>query len=178
MKYQYNDNELLYLIHESEDYAIGILYKKYYNLIYKRLHRFNISKNFEDFFQEGLMALHTAINSFNPFYNKSFNKYFDLILQRRIMTILKKEQGYFYNVLIKEEINCVVNEDVKMYDLSDFIDTLSPFYKKVYRLKFVENYRPREIAELLDINVKKIYNTIYNIRRKYQDRQKMIDKEL
>lgn len=172
MYHQYNDNELLYLMYENEDYAIGILYEKYYNLINKRLHRFNITKNYEDFFQEGLMALHTAINSYNPFYNKSFNKYFDLILQRRIMTILKKERKYFYGVFAVEDINFVVKDEPTLYENSDFDFDLSSFAKKVYELKFIKNYRAREIAKLLNTNVKKIYNTIYMIRQKYRAEEK------
>ena len=71
---KYNDNELLYLLYEGEEVARQLLFKKYKFLIYKRLRAFRIKdKNFDDFFQEGLMALNDAINHFNPYYHKSFN---------------------------------------------------------------------------------------------------------
>jgi RNA polymerase sporulation-specific sigma factor len=61
MIYQYNDSELLYLMYEDCEIALGILFNKYSNLIKKRLSDFRIhAKNYDDFYQEGLMMLYKA----------------------------------------------------------------------------------------------------------------------
>ena len=108
-KYQYNDNELLYLMFEGNDEALEIIYKKY-------------------------------VNSFNPFLNKSFNKYFDLILQRRFMNVLSTNKNYYYNVTLVDDINSVVSEDLIVYTNNHFSLNLTPTEQKLYRLKFIENY--------------------------------------
>lgn len=165
---KYNDNELLYLLYEGEEVAQKIIYKKYSNLIYKRLRDFRIKdKNFEDFFQEGLMALNDAINHFNPYFHKTFNKYFDLILQRRIIGLLKKEKEYFYRVtLVGSFWSCCLLEEPIFYDRWLSFDNLTQFEHKIYQLRFKQNYKAREISKLLNCDIKKVYNTIYTVKQK------------
>ena len=98
MIYNYNDYELLYLIREKSDEALEIMYRKYTPLIRKRILDFRIQVNHEDFFQEGLLALDIAIRRYIDLYDKTFNKYFDLILQRRFIQILRKQEKHYYNV--------------------------------------------------------------------------------
>jgi RNA polymerase sporulation-specific sigma factor len=164
---KYNDNELLYLLYEGEEVARQLLFKKYKFLIYKRLRAFRIKdKNFDDFFQEGLMALNDAINHFNPYYHKSFNKYFDLILQRRIISILRRESDYFYNVMLVEDIWGYIAEEPVMYDQPILTNNLNDFETDVFNLRFKQNYKAKEISELLHCDIKKVYNTIYAVKQK------------
>ena len=170
MIYQYNDNELLYLMYENVDEALGILFDKYSNLIWKRVETFKIAlKNREDFFQEGLMALNTAIVTYNPFYNKTFNKYFDLILQRRFMYVLGISRDYFYNVTLVEDINFHINEDPSPYISNDFTYHLNDNEKHLYNLRFVKRYNCSQIAKILEWNIKKVYNSLYALREKIKN---------
>lgn len=167
MIYKYNDNELLYLVYEGEDYALGILFNKYFSLIYKRLRAFKIKqKNAEDFFQEGLMALNDAINTFNPMYSKSFNKYFDLILQRRFINILRKESNYFYKVTLVDDFYGALGEDLFTYNQEIIENNLNKFENEVFELRFKRNYKARDIANILKCDLKKVYNTIYLVKQK------------
>ncbi|HEY8444537.1 MAG TPA: sigma-70 family RNA polymerase sigma factor [Bacilli bacterium] len=167
MEHQYNDNELLYLMYEGNDDATKILYHKYYRLINSRLRRFNIKpQNFDDFFQEGLMALHEAINIYNPYLSKTFNKFFDMVLQRRIMNVLRKEKNYFFTVSVVDDLSYYVNEDANQYDVDDYDNIFNGFEKDVFILRFHKNFKPQEIADELHCSVKKVYNTIYLIRQK------------
>ncbi|HHU55324.1 MAG TPA: sigma-70 family RNA polymerase sigma factor [Acholeplasmataceae bacterium] len=170
---EYNDNELLYLIYEENEVAVSILFKKYISLIKNRLQRFNIKpENYEDFFQEGLMALHEALNIYNPFMNKSFNKFFDLILQRRIMNVLRREKKYFYGVKLVDNITYYVQEDYNTYYSIEYYSSLfEGFNKKVFQLRFVEGYKPRQIQKILKCDIKKVYNAIYYIRKKVRELQ-------
>ena len=165
--YKYNDNELLYLLYEGEEVARAILFSKYSNLIYKRLRVFKIKdKNFEDFFQEGLMALNDAVNTFNPRFKKSFNKYFDLILQRRIIGILRKESNYFYKVVLVDDIFGYLEERPVAYNKMLIINSLNSFENEVYNLRFKKNYRAREISNILKCDIKKVYIRFMRLERK------------
>lgn len=169
MIYQYNDNELLYLMYENVDEALGILFDKYSNLIWKRIGTFKIAlKNRDDFFQEGLMALNTALVSYNPFYNKTFNKYFDLILQRRFMYVLGISRDYFYNVTLVEDINSHISEDPAPYK-RDLIFDLNDIEKDLYNLRYVKRYKCNQIAKILNWNIKKVYNSLYALREKIKN---------
>ena len=78
---QYNDYELLYLMNEFDEEAERIFFEKYTNLIKTRVNKFGIKSRYrEDFVQEGLYMLVVAIRTYNEYSNKTFNKYFDLIL--------------------------------------------------------------------------------------------------
>ncbi len=164
---KYNDSELLYLVYEGESVATDILIKKYVGLIYRRVNGFKIkNKNFEDFIQEGLMALNDAINTYVPIYNKTFTKYFDLILQRRIITILRKDSKYFYNVTLVEDFYGEVQEQGFCYNDEVYDFEFNELEKEVFKLKFLRNYKPNEISTLLNCDLKKVYNTIYIIKEK------------
>ncbi len=163
---KYNDLELLYLVYEGEKEAYDMLFDKYFGLIYKRAIGFKIkSKSFDDFLQEGLMSLDVAIYTYNPIFQKSFTRYFDMILQRRFISILKKESGYFYNVTLVgtydsvEEESPVYNNKIMDFDFNDF-------EKKVFNLKFLKNFKAVEIAKYLNCDIKKVYNGLYSVKEK------------
>lgn len=174
MEDKYNDNELLYLMREGTYEAEEILYNKYIFLINKRISTFKIQKRYrEDFFQEGLMCLNVAINFYNDIYNKSFNKFFDLILQRRFMALLKKDQEYFYGVILVEDYDLLNNlaEKESLFYEEENNAKIQEFKQEMqnkdmeFRSKILElvemGLKPSQIALVLDCKVKKVYNEIY-----------------
>lgn len=163
---KYNDLELLYLVYEGEKEAYDMLFEKYFGLIYKRAVGFKIkSKNFDDFLQEGLMSLDVAIYTYNPQFQKSFTRYFDMILQRKFISILRKESGYFYNVTLVgtydsvEEEHPTFNGKIMDFDFTDF-------EKRIFSLKFLKNFKAVEISNYLNCDIKKVYNSLYTIKEK------------
>lgn len=176
MKYKYNDSELLYLVNDGNDIALGILYYKYFNLIHRRLHAFRIKdRYYDDFFQEGLMMMHTAINTYSELYGKTFNKYFDLLLQRRIMTILKKDQPYIYNVDLFGDCCGVFEEKLVTYNSPYLVETLDPVKSQVYDLRFVKRYSAKQIAKMLGFEIKKVYNLIYHAKKQMLEDNDCVD---
>ena len=189
MKYKYNDYELLYLISEGSEEAEKILYDKYSFLIYKRIYAFRIQKRYrDDFYQEGLMCLNSAINSYNDLYNKTFNKFFDLILQRRFFNLIKKDYDYFYCVTLFEDDACLnkrLEENSDFYyeeentkkrlreEIEEIRDDSSALKLKIKAL-FLKRLKPREIASVLNCDIKKVYNVIYAIKN---NTKKRIDKK-
>lgn len=172
--FNYNDNELLYLIREKEDEALEIMFLKYSPLIKSRISKFRIQKDFEDFYQEGLIALNIAISRYIDLYNKTFNKYFDLILQRKFIQILKKETNNFYNVIYFDELNFIYEESDK-YTITRKYQTgmLSDFEKDIFEFYSKEALKAGEIAEKLNIDVRRVYNALNRIKKKIRNQQEL-----
>lgn len=173
MYYLENDYELLYLIENNHEEALELLYKKYDNLIRSRIKSFRIkTKNYDDFYQEGLLSLDKAIKTYDDKYGKSFNKYFDLILQRRFIQILKKEQKHFYNTVYVDDFYDVVEEYSAQYNLEveekneEICNLLSDFEKKVFECRIKQNLKTAETAEILNCSIRQVYNAMLRIRQK------------
>ena len=184
---QYNDFELLYLIYECDEEALGILFKKYDPLIKKKLRDFHIDKNsYDDFYQECLIALMVAIRSYNPFYNKSFTRYLELIVTRRIMNVLHHNKKAFYNeVKIDDDyfmdsdqtfsyedntLSKIKDGDLYLKDNYISLYSLTDIEKKVLELKYVKGLSSSEIAEATNIDIRKVYNSIYQAKKKVRSR--------
>lgn len=163
---QYNDYELLYLMSEFDEEAERIFFEKYSNLIKARVHKFKIkSRYFDDFVQEGYYMLLVAIRTYDEYAGKSFNKYFDLILQRKFIKIIAKERHYFYDVDLKEDTPIIKDPNSFQYEIMESTK-FSPFEEKVLILR-KKKYRPKEIADILQCDVKVVYNCICRIKKKY-----------
>jgi len=169
--YQYNDYELLYLIYENDDTALDIMFQKYTPLIKARIRGFRIKPwNYEDFLQEGLLVLNKAIQTFNPETKKTFNKYFDLILQRKFIQILRKESHHFYDVDLVG-IGDTLAESPRVYEeFPDFGEILgrcqfSDFESRVLAF-LTQGEKIKNITSSLSCTPKQIYDANYRIRRK------------
>ena len=166
----YNDYELLYLVNNQQDMvAFDILLKKYEKFIYKKINSFfPRSKDIDDYYQEGLLSLYKAIRSFKDSYNKTFMRYFEVILDRCYINIYhkqkrEKEQFFLYiNECHIEEFYEPSLED----DITNDIKFNNIREQKVYELYFLENKTINYISENLQLNKKQIYNTIYKIKKK------------
>jgi len=179
--YKYNDYELLYLIYEKDDIALDIMFRKYIPLIKARIKAFRIKpRNQEDFLQEGLLVLNKAIQRYNPDFKKTFTKYFDMILQRRFIQILKKESQNFYQVDLIGAGESLISEHepIIKYDVNDEVLSKSQFsdFESQVLCFIKKGYKSREIAGMLDCNVKKIYDAADRIRRKARRTKKNLDK--
>ena len=119
------------------------------------------------------MILFRAINIFNDQFNKTFTKFFELLLDNRFIDLLKKYKkskcfiyedikhidydfdkiGYLDDLLFKEEENCI-------YSL------LSNREKEIYSLKFIRKFSVKQIHQITKYNQSSISNTIQRIKRK------------
>lgn len=179
---KYNDSELLYLICNGSEEACAILFNKYKPLIYKRIRSFKIKKEYiDDFYQEGLIALHNAAKSYDPKFGKQFVTFFDLVLQRRFQTLLEANKKRFYlEILFPGEE--MLREDGTTYldpilsaieerPTVDDVDTsvLSKWEEQVFILRFKEMLECKEIAKITNQDTKNIYNALYNIKKKLRN---------
>lgn len=89
---KYNDYELLYLIRANVEEAREVLFWKYSFLIKSRIHRLGVPRLYwDDYYQEGCLMLHRAIKIYDEDSKMSFTKFFELLLKRRIITLLRKD---------------------------------------------------------------------------------------
>jgi RNA polymerase sporulation-specific sigma factor len=173
--FEYNDYELIDLIKEGNDEALEIMFKKYEPLIKSRIMKFKIKPAmFDDFYQEGLLALHKAVSSYRMSSPKTFNKFFDMVLQRRFISVLRSNKNYFNNTVYVDELtpgilkeDHEVNYDSVVLETSDF--SLTELEKKVYYLKHAKGCKASTIASLLGLEVKQVYNATDRIKVKIKN---------
>lgn len=163
-----NDYELVFLIKTQRDsIAFDFLFQKYKKLIWKYIHLLDIDqKEQDDFFQEGILMLYKAVQSFDESKNKTFTRYFELILKRQFYQLIYKLPKY----LLYEDSNfmtCFAYFEKE--DDFDLLSTCSTFEKEIYQLYFIEKQAVKKIAENLTCSSKKIYNTIFRIKEKYKN---------
>ena len=78
---------------------------KYLNLIKARAQKFGVKERYiDDFIQEGLFMLIIAARTYDSNSEKTFNKYFDLILIRKFQRLMEKEKEYFFNVYMETSL--------------------------------------------------------------------------
>ena len=129
----YNDYELLYLINTGSDEALEIMLKKYEKLIYSMIHKFHVfNSNFDDAVQEARMSLLKSIRKYSEFENKTFTKFFELILERKLIDL--------YHIEIKNkkiEDHLLTFDTDMVYVIEDKLDGLimkENFAKQFYKL--------------------------------------------
>lgn len=163
-----NDYELVYLIKTQNDsIAFDFLFQKYRKFIWKFIHLMHINYNDQDdFFQEGILTLYKAVETFNEAKNKTFTRYFELILRRHFYHLIYKLPKY----LLYEDSNfmsCFAYEDKE--DDHELVQTCSEFEKEIYQYYFIENQAVKKISDEMNCHPKKIYNAIFRIKEKYKN---------
>lgn len=162
-----NDYELVYLIRcETCHVALDYLYQKYHRFIWKQIHLLNINTYEQnDFHQEGMLMLYKAVTTFNEAKNKTFMRYFELILKRHFYYMIRKLPKYVLkdesafqhgSYMIDESIDC-------------FLVMCSPVEQEIYQAYFVEQRAIDLIACEMSLTKKQVYNTIYRIKEKYKN---------
>jgi len=189
-----NDYELLYLVRQKIEIAEIELLEKYKRVIWvliqssiNRYHPKGVEK--DDLYQESLIALMEAVNSYREDYNAPFYSFATLCMERYIKTYLRKYNSQttrqFYHSL---SLDMVIAEGENLYlhdviaddgkgksylslyenELDDFMnekhDMFSEREKKILYLK-VQGYSYEEISKMMDCRAKQVDNTIQKIKR-------------
>ena len=168
--YVENDNELLYLIRNHDEEALELMFKKYENLILSRIQKYHFPKSQkEDYLQEGRIVLLKAIETYRSEFDKTFTRYFELLLTNRFNTLYRNNQKYQKHIVLVE----VENIDIKQkkeelpFEAKDVsVDDLSDFEYKIFKYRFLENHTIEETVEHYGITSKQVYNTIQRIKKK------------
>ena len=178
----YNDYELICLAREGNEDAINIIYQKYKPIIVSKSkdsivlashHGIEIS----DIMQEGYIGLEEAIKSFSESDNTSFYTFAVLCINRQIINYLRKlnctkDKVLNDAVVIDETLEKSIKDTsdtefsfISSEIMEDIENNLTEFERDVFKYR-VEGYSFEEIANILNRDIKSIYNTFHRLKGK------------
>ena len=193
-----NDNELIYLVSESNEDAKELIYEKYRPIIEmkaKKYVKFVVSKGYDmnDLIQEGMIGLTQAINDFKEQKNVQFQTFANLCIDRKIFSFIRnitRDKHRLLNESISIDAsysstgkpliemlfdeNNINPEEIFIeretkYELFNKIDEkLSKSEKEVFDLR-MQGFSYKEISELLNITSKAVDGTLSRIKNKIKN---------
>ena len=188
------DTELLEQIKENNEEALEKIIERYKVVINGVLSKYKreastIGLDVKDLYQEGLIGLITAIKRYDELKDASFKTFANLVIERQIIDLIKTNKRMKHMALNSAvSLDSLLDEDSdeNLYDrieadnytpISKLIseedkillkNNLTDFELKVYELKY-EGKTNKEIALILDKNIRSIENTIQRIKIKFKD---------
>lgn len=197
-----NDNELVYLCAENNEDAINLIVNKYKNCILmilkEYLKEYNIiGVEVADLYQEGLIGLMHAIHSYNPTRDVLFYTYANACIRTSLMSAIRQtfrqknrilnysysldkifeDSGDNFYEILKDESYEPNKLLLSSEDENELINKLKSKLSKSelaifeLRLKGLSN---GEIASLIDKDTKYIENSLFRIKRKYKELDKVV----
>ncbi len=186
-----NDNELIYMINESNESAYNCLYNKYKNVIYKIALKYNYRAKkcgleINDLMLEGYMAFDTALKKYKDNdSNSKFSNFLYKCIEYSIQNLIRNNT-LKRDIILNKATNNVINE-IEINNIKDnknnmpekkliadlnyettynkIFEKLVGIERQVFKLK-AQNYSTKEIAILIGKNVKAVNNALERIRKK------------
>ncbi|MDD3842458.1 MAG: sigma-70 family RNA polymerase sigma factor [Candidatus Izemoplasmatales bacterium] len=168
----YNDFEIIDLIKQGNEEALELMFDKYKYLVAKKIAKFNLSDEFDDCFQEGMIVLYKSVLKYDDDRKKSFMRFFETNLEHHFISIIRTRQRYFkfvrekFPVLIDYHVEEVESNQYTETDIKQAIDHLSQLELVVFVAKFINDKPVDLIAREQNVPIKKVYNAIDRIRQK------------
>ena len=197
-----NDNELVYLCAENNEEAMNLIVNKYKNCILmilkEYLKEYNIiGVEVADLYQEGLIGLMHAIHSYNSTRDVLFYTYANACIRTSLMSAIRQtfrqknrilnysysldkifeDSGDNFYEILKDESYEPNKLLLSSEDENELINKLKSKLSKSelaifeLRLKGLSN---GEIASLIDKDTKYIENSLFRIKRKYKELNKVV----
>lgn len=194
MYHDYNDQELLYLIYESSEDAVNILYDKYKSIIDIKVKKYwpigkKVGLEYNDLFQEGMVGLTEAIKNYKDNKDTKFASFANVCIERQILSVLTSAQRKKHS-LLNDSCSLDVTIDENGRTILDFIfdgttdpsvkvendeynellygslySEMSDFERSVFDLKLL-GLEYKEIASLLKKSYKSVDSALQRIRSK------------
>lgn len=200
----YSDQELIYLIKEGNETASNILYDKYKDIVNIKAKKYisygkKLGLEYNDLFQEGMVGLSNAINSYTDEKNTIFSTFANMCIDRKMITSLVINNRKKYNALNEScSLDSVIDNDTSttLLDLlfsneldpslkiesdekfNEIVDLLYKDLSRVERQVFdlkMSGFEYKEIGILLDKSYKSIDCTMQRIRVKLRNILTKID---
>lgn len=195
---EYNDYELLSYVKEGSEESLQILFEKYRPLIHGVAGRFlrycsSYGLELSDLIQEGMLGFHNAIQTYSEQKDVLFYTYAKMCIERKILTIACHSRRQKHRILNESVSFDLVAEDENTYasdrlmmdntfnpekvvldieqenQLLDRVrSVLTDFETQVFELK-LNDFSYREIADILDRDLKAIDNALQRIRFKFKE---------
>ena len=177
MEYRVNDNELIYMIKDGDDFAINRLFEKYKPLVTSVANSFyvfgkRLGIEFSDLMQEGYIGLYNAYSSFNEYSDVKFYTYALTCIRNHLNTYCRnmnvKKNYYLNNSISIEDCDSLLFDNFNYFDeeqlFVNFKNLLSFKCSIVFELKH-NGFKIREISKLLDLPVSTVNGRISKINR-------------
>lgn len=190
------DEQLLDLIHDKDDYALDFLMNKYKLLVEKKSRSyFLMGGSKDDIVQEGMIGLFKAIRDYRSDKEASFYSFADLCVTRQMITAVKastRQKHMPLNSYVSlnkpsyqddddrpelidsvpsgrvsnPEAIFIGHENLHIIE-NELIDKLSKMEKEVLQL-YIDGTGYVEVAQILDRPVKSIDNALQRIKKKVE----------
>ncbi len=180
MEYKLNDNELIYMIKENDDYAIKRLFEKYKPLVTSVANSFyvfgrRLGIEFVDLMQEGYIGLYNAYSSFNEYCDVKFYTYALSCIRNHLNTYCRnmnvKKHYYLNNSISIDDYDSSL---INYYDNFYYYDEEKVFVNIKNLLSFkcsivfelrLNGFKITEIGKLLDVPTSTINGRISKINK-------------
>lgn len=188
----YNEQELIYLYHLGSQIALDILlriYKQKYQSICQNLYLDTLEISRDDYVQMAMVSFYKSIDNYRFDMNTQVQTYFMHVFISSLKTTnryFRRKKSIPHDKLMSmydnyhEQMMCLnlssqmtSNEPDKQYALKEeiteyryaFYEKTSPLERQVFDY-YQQGYKLTEIAELLNIDIKTVYNANYRIQKK------------
>lgn len=189
-----SDSEIIYQIEENNQDAKEYLYQKYAPLVHKEVDKFykqNKGKGieFSDLLQEGMLAFSEAVNNYDNYSDVKFITFATVCIQRKLKKYTNKYSTQKHkqhlaelsldseNADSEKSLKNIIKDTAGKEPLNKVItdEALNEVYKNFSKLTnqerkvisySIEGKEPSEIAKIMDISTKKVYNLVYRARVK------------
>lgn len=192
-----NDNELIYLCSENNEDAVNVVIDKYKNCVLSILKEYQKQYNIIgidtlDLYQEGLIGLLHAINTFDKEKDVLFYTYANICIRRKIINAIKKtfeqknrilNNSYSLDKLINDSENSLyeifkdetsepnkllIDKESEIEIIENIKSKLSKGELEIFKLKLDGNSN-NEIANIINKGKKYVENAIFRINKKYKE---------
>ena len=158
--------------HLSEEEII----KQYAPIVKKQLKQLNIFKDYEDYYQAGLIALWEAYTRFDP-DKGSFPSFAIMTVRGRLLTLLHKEKGFSEKHYISEEgFHQIIDENneipLEMELLSAYLEGLTPNQQLWIKEAIINQKTSAEIAEEYEIHPHSVRSWKKGVIKRLKERYK------
>lgn len=189
----YEDNELLYLISESNEEALNIIYEKYKNIVSMKIKKYlkyanKLGLEYSDLYQEGMVGLSEAIEGFKTSKETKFSTFANICIERQIFSVLTKASRKKHTILNDSlSLDNTFDDDFSLLNFvfdknSDpgvyienkerveelykkIIENLTELEKEVFNLK-INGFDYKEICEIINKSYKSVDTAIQRIKTK------------
>ena len=171
MNYKQNDYELIYMVRENDEVSQDLLYEKYLPIIKNLASEFYQKYNsygydFDDFFQEALIAFQKSIINFNEEKETLFYTFTVLCIRRALLSFCRNISNKTKNVSnnnyvsIEEYDNIFLDQKADIEMISNYYEIEKILKELIISLPFenscifelrLNGFSYREISILLDI---------------------------
>lgn len=185
-----NDSQLIEKIRSHDEMAEKYLYIRYSYIVRRIVSSFFIiGGEKDDLFQEAMIGLISAVNSYDTKYNTSFRYYAELCIRRQIISAIRKTKKYeaiknsisIYEsidsdseeIIVDKLVNSdslnpenvfIVKEEQNIYE--EITDEFLSKFEKAVLIEYGKGKSYEEIALSLKKNVKSIDNALQRIKKK------------